>query len=56
MSEPREHIAGALVATSWGGWFFSHVDDLNKALQMILLLVSIASGLIAMRFYWKRTR
>lgn len=53
MSAPnsQQNIADASAIAAWFGWFLSHLADINGVLQFILLLVSIAAGIVAIRYH-----
>lgn len=53
--ELHRKIADLGAITSWTGWVLSHIGALNQVLQTVLLLVSIAAGLVAIRYHLKRT-
>jgi hypothetical protein len=49
--EARRTLADAGVGASVAGLIFSHIVEVNEVLQFILLVVSIASGFYAIRYY-----
>lgn len=51
----KEHLADGAVALSFGGWFLSHIAQINQVLQFVLLVVSIIAGVIAARYHLKKT-
>jgi hypothetical protein len=53
MTQQKVADAGAVMA--WGGWFMSHLVQLNEVLQFALLLVSIVAGVVAIRYHLKKT-
>lgn len=54
MSNPiAQKIANSAVAVSWGGWFVSHIKDINDWLQFIALIVAIVASVCAIRFHTK---
>lgn len=53
MTQQKVADAGAVVA--WGGWFMSHLAQLNEIMQFVLLAVSIVAGLVAIRYHLKKT-
>lgn len=51
----QQQLADASALTAWAGWFLSHLADINGVLQFILLLVSIAAGIVAIRYHLAKT-
>jgi len=54
--QSKQLAADAGAAISWGGFFLSHLEQINGVLQTILLLVSIAAGCVAIRYHLSKTR
>lgn len=50
-----QKAADSGVAAGWLGWTVSHIEQINGVLQALLLIISIAATLIAMRYHYKRT-
>lgn len=57
MSEPtsQKQLADASAVAAGAGWFLSHLAEINGVLQFILLLVSIAAGIVAIRYHLAKT-
>lgn len=53
--ELHRKLADSGAVVSWAGWIVSHVAAINALLQTVLLVVSIAAGLVAIRYHLKRT-
>lgn len=47
-------IANSGVIVSWFGVFLSHIDDINKVLQFVALVLAITASGFAIRFHTKK--
>lgn len=56
MSSTSQKLADA----GWIGglvvWYGSHIAQINEVLQHIILLLTIVSLLLAMRYHWKKAK
>ena len=51
----QQQLADVGAVAAWTGWFLSHLVEINGVLQFILLLVSIAAGIVAIRYHLAKT-
>ena len=54
-AQTKSIVADAAAGTSIGGLILSHIVEINEVLQLVLLIVSIAAGIVAIRYHWKKT-
>lgn len=51
-----ERIADVAAGVSWGGFLVSELLVVDEVLRVISLVISCASGVAAIVYYWKRMR
>lgn len=56
MSSPSQKAAdmgwiGGLIV-----WYGSHIAQINEVLQHVILLLTVASLILAMRYHWKKAK
>ena len=47
-------LADTAAVTTWAAWFMSHILEINEVLQFVVLCVGIVSGMVAIRYHWKK--